>query len=220
MSTSQFAYYRRIMMAMVATLTAAIVLVHWWPAGNGTDDERPFRDHPSDRIHVQDIQPTSQSQEKTPSPPAPLPPVVVPNDVLIKEDLEFGEAELKIDEPEDDEELQQGAERATAARQPDNGARLLKNVQPNYPPAAQKDGVRARISIEVQIGTSGTVEEASVRGRWRLSADGSSYAVTELGYGLEEAALAAAQRSLFRPAQSEGRPVTTQKVITFTFGTN
>lgn len=219
MPSIRLAYYRRIMTAMVVILVIFIALVRWWPPSDGLTGDRPFDDRPTERIQVRDIQPTSQSKEKVPAPPAPLPPVVVPNDVLIKDPLEFGDAELQVEEPEEDDELQQGTARATATRQPDTGARLLKNVQPNYPPAAQEEEIRARIAIEVQITETGAVADATIEGRWRLSANGSSHPVTELGYGLEESALAAAHRSLFRPAQAQGRPVATRKVITFTFGT-
>jgi protein TonB len=42
--------------------------------------------------------------------------------------------------------------------------------------------------------------------------------VPSLGYGLEESALDAASRSLFRPAEQNGEPVATRTTITFTFG--
>jgi outer membrane biosynthesis protein TonB len=147
-----------------------------------------------------------------------LPPVVVPNDVLVEEEIDIGDAELRVDMPEDDEKLQDGADQATAARQPDTDARLLRNVQPNYPSAAREDEVRARVEVELQIANDGRVQQATIRRRWRLSEEGTPRPVSELGYGLEEAALTAAQRSLFRPARANGRAVPTRKVITFTFG--
>lgn len=220
MSTSRFRYYRRTLTALAVVLTVAIALVRWWPTWNGEPNTDLFHDEPSDRIQIQDIQPTSQSQEKTPAPPAPVPPVVVPNEVLIKEELEFGEAELQVERPEDDDKLREGSDQPIAARQPHTEARLLKNVQPNYPEAARDDEVRARITVEVHIGEDGTVRNASIKERWRLLPDGSSQPVTTLGYGLEEAALTAAQRSLFRPAENRGTPVETRKLVTFTFGTN
>jgi outer membrane biosynthesis protein TonB len=136
----------------------------------------------------------------------------------VETELEFGESELQVEMPEDDAELQEGADQATAARTPDTGARLLKNVQPTYPSAARQEDVRARIKVEVRITETGHVEEATIRRRWRVLADGSSRPVQTLGYGLEEAAIAAAQRSLFRPAQASGQPVATRTVLTFTFG--
>jgi protein TonB len=145
---------------------------------------------------------------------------VVPNEVLVKEELDFGEAELRVDVPEDDPTLQDGTDRATRARTPDTAARLLRNVQPTYPGAAQKEDVRARIDVEVEIDTQGRVQTATIQQRWRLRPDGSAELVEELGYGLEEAALGAARRALFRPARHQGQPVVTRTVLTFTFGRN
>ncbi len=218
MALSRSSYYRRVMGATVAVLMLAIALVRWWPTGFSSSQPEVFRDRASDRITIQEIQPTSQSEELNPPPPAPLPPVVVPNDVLIKEELEFGDARLRVETPEDDDKRQKGADQATAARQPDTGARLLRNVQPNYPEAARDDAVRARVEVEVQIDKNGRVQDAHVRRRWVLSGDGPARPVSELGYNLEEAALSAARRSLFRPARADGRPVETRKVVTFTFG--
>lgn len=220
MSIDQRHYHQRILGALVIVLSLAIGLVRWWPTGSEKSEHEVFRDTGADRIQMQDIQPTRQSQEKTPAPPAPRPPVVVPDEVLIREDLEFGDAELRVETPDDDQTLQDGSDQPVVARQPRTEARLLKNVQPNYPEAARKDEIRARIAVEVLIREDGTVEQATITERWRLFPDGTSRPVADLGYGLEEAALAAAERSLFRPAQNQGSPVATQKVVTFTFGTN
>ena len=213
-------YHQRVMGAMVVILALAVALVRWWPVGSASTGSEAFRDRGAEPISIQEVQPTSQSEEKTPPPPAPLPPVVVPDEVLVEQDLEIGKSELRVESPENDERLQEGADRASAARQPDTGARLLRNVQPNYPAAARDEEIRARIEVEVQIDESGQVQDAQVRRRWRLSEGGTADPVSDLDHGLEEAALSAARRSLFRPARSNGRPVTTRKTITFTFGVN
>jgi protein TonB len=218
MSTFEATYRQRVMGAMVLVLALAVLLVRGWPVWAPSDPTSVFRDRPTERIQIRDVQPTSQAKEKTPAPPAPLPPVVVPNEVLIKEELSFGEAPLDVDAPEDDAELQEGAERRTAAQAPDTGARLLRSVQPTYPASAREAEVRARIQVEVQIRADGVVEAATIQERWRIYPDGSSRPVARLGHGLEEAALSAAERSLFRPARTRGRPVATRKRITFTFG--
>jgi len=207
--------------AAAVVLLLAIGLVRWWPTWPAPDGPVRYRDRPTERIQVREITPTHQSQERNPPPPAPLPPIVVPNDVIVEETIEIGESSLQIQTPGEDERLQEGTSTApTAARQPDTDARLLRTVQPNYPAAARNDEVRARIEIEVAIAKNGRVTKATVRRRWLLTEGGTARAVPELGYGLEEAALAAAQRSFFRPARANGQPVPTRKIITFTFGRN
>ena len=59
---------------------------------------------------------------------------------------------------------------------------------------------------------------ATVLKRWRLSDGSSARPVAHLKHGLEEAALVAARRSRFRPAQHNGTPVESQTTITFEFG--
>lgn len=211
-------YPERLMGALVLVLVLAIVLVRGWPLPSANEAVLSFRDRPSDRIQMREIQPTSQSRQQNPPPPAPLPPVVVPNEVLVEQELDFGESQLRVEIPGDDARRQDGAEQATASRQPDTGARLLKNVQPPYPEAARTEEVRARVEIEVEIDEKGRVRSATIRRRWRLRPDGSAEPVDELGYGLEQAALGAAQRSLFRPAQHRGEPVASRTTLTFTFG--
>lgn len=220
MSPSLHPYHQRVMVAMVAVLALAVALVRWWPVDTDAQVEGPFRDRGADRISIEEIQPTSQSEEQNPPPPAPLPPVVVPNDVLVEQDIEIGESKLQVETPGDDERLQEGADQATAARQPDTDARLLRNVQPDHPAAALENEVKARIEVEVHISETGRVKDAQIRRRWQLSDDGEATPVSNLEYGLEEAALSAARHSLFRPARADGRPVATRKVMTFTFGTD
>lgn len=214
----RFGYRSRVMTSLVGVLVLVIALVRWWPAPTTTTDEGIFRSHSPVRVELRDIQPTAQSRERTPAPPAPLPPVVVPNDVLVDEAIEFGDANLRIENPEEDAHHREGADQSMVAQQPDTDARLLRNVQPNYPSAARDNDIRARIEIEVQISEKGQVQDAMIRKRWRLARDGTTRPVVELGYGLEEAALAAARSSLFRPARSSGQAVATHKTITFTFG--
>lgn len=218
---SEYLYRRRFLGSLVVVLLLGIALVRWWPAPLNSSSEAPFRDRAPERIQLEEVQPTSQAKELKPPPPAPLPPVVVPNDVLIKEELEFGDAKLAVEDPEDDAEYQEGAaDASTASRQPDTNARLFRAVQPEYPSAAQEKSVRARVQVTVHVTDQGQVQEASVQKRWLLSTDGHAQPVARLEYGLEEAALSAARRSLFRPARADGDPVETQTTLTFEFGTS
>lgn len=212
-------YRQRFLGSMVGVLILTIVLIRMWPNPTPSEADGPFADRSSDRIQLEDIQPTHQPREQNPPPPAPLPPVVVPNDVIVEETYEVGDATLQIENPDEDPEYQEGrTAAATSARQPDTGARLLRNVQPRYPSAAHDDGVRARVQIAVKVAKNGRVQDATILKRWRISESGRARPVADLGYGLDEAALKAARRSLFRPARHRGKPVATRVTITFSFG--
>lgn len=218
---SEYSYRRRFLVSLAIVLGLAIAFVRWWPALPSSASEGPFRERAAERIQTREIQPTAQTQDLAPPPPAPLPPVVVPNDVPIKEEIEFGESNLAVLDPGEDERLQEGtSEVPTAAQRPNTNPRLFRAVQPEYPSSAREDGVRARIQVAVNVSKSGQVEEAVILKRWRLSSDGRARPVARLKHGLEEAALSAARRSRFRPAQNDGAPVASRTTITFEFGTS
>ena len=211
-------YRQRLLSTTAGVLLAAVLVVQFWPSGDASPSDLPFSDHGAERIQVEEVQPTSQSREKTPPPPAPLPPEVVPNDQIIETDIEWGTSTLQIEDPGDDETYQEGTtSQASASRTPNTAARLLRAVQPEYPSAARDDGVQARVVVEVQVDAQGRVTSAQILKRAYVENE-QPRAVSRLGYGLEQAALAAAQRSLFRPARSNGQPVATRTTITYTFG--
>lgn len=220
-SVSDHQYRRRFLGALVLVLGLGIALVRWWPASAPPQSEGPFGERGPDQIQVNEIQPTTQSRERTPPPPAPVPPVVIPNDVVIEEEIEFDEGTLAIEDPGDDERLQEGSsDVTTSARRPDTNARLFRAVQPDYPSSARKQRIRARVRVSVLVSETGRVTEATVLKRWRLLEGGQARTVARLEHGLEEAALVAARRSRFRPAQHNGTPVSSQTTITFEFGTS
>ncbi len=70
---------------------------------------------------------------------------------------------------------------------------LLEFVEAEYPEAARAAGRGAAVELELTIGVDGLVRQARV--------------VTPVGEGFDEAALAAAQRFVFRPALRNGTPV-------------
>lgn len=220
-STSDHAYRRRFLVSLAVVLGLGLALVHWWPAPAPSTPDGPFGERGADRIQINEVQPTSQAREQAPPPPAPVPPRVVPNNVVIEEELDFGTSALAVETPDDDDRLQDGTTQTpTATRSPDTNARLFRAVQPNYPSTAREEGVQARVRVSVQVSETGQVQTATVLQRWRLSEGGHARPVAQLNHGLEEAALVAARRSRFRPAQQNGRPVASQTTLTFEFGTS
>jgi len=209
-------YRLQILASMTGVLVLMTALIWWWPMSAPTPPELPFRDDAEDFVQIEEIQPTSHSQDLKPPPPAPLPPVVVPQDVIVE--IEFdGSSNLAIDEPGDDAIVQEGATGPTAARSTDVSARLFRTVQPEYPAAARRAGIRARVVVEVDVDRNGQVTGAQIV-RSEQARGERMQTVSSLGYGIEASALAAARRSVFRPAESNGEPVSTRTTITFTFG--
>lgn len=207
-------------MSLAATLLLLIGLVRLWPAGPADATPRLYSSRGDEAIQINEIQPTSHAQQRTPPPPAPLPPIVRPNDELIEEEpLDFTDSDLPIEEPDTDDQQQEGIADASAGSQPDTNARLLRYVEPDYTRAAREDNVRARVVVEVNVDAQGRVQSATILKRMLLDEDGTpTRVVSRLGYGLEEAALTAAQQCLFRPARADGQPVATRTTLTISFG--
>lgn len=208
------------MASLAVTLLLMIGLVRFWPAS--APASKAFYDEAGEEtIQIEEIQPTSQSLELRPPPPAPLPPVVVPDEVIVDfEPLDFTDAALPIENPGEDTIRQEGtSDRAVAAQRPDVNARLLRYVEPDYTRAARKRDIRAQLVIEVHVDEQGRVQTATVVKRMLLGEAGEpTRTVDQLGYGLEEAALTAARKCLFRPARTNGRPVRTRTTLTIRFG--
>lgn len=213
-------YATRVLGCLAAALLLAIALVRFWPTGEDAPDI-VYSSRGTEAIQIEEIQPTSHAERQKPPPPAPLPPVVVPNDALVEDDpIEFEDANLLAEEFGEDERDQDGVANATAARRPDTNARLLRYVEPDYTRAARRNEVRARVVVEVQVDPSGRVQEATIIDRVLLNEGGQPQEqVSQLGYGLEEAALSAARQCLFRPAEANGEPVSTRTTLTISFGT-
>lgn len=95
------------------------------------------------------------------------------------------------------ERAQHGAKaappKATAAPPVRREASLQAGVTPSYPQAARDGGIEGTVVLALTIGADGRVHEARV--------------LRGLGHGLDEAAIAAARRTRWSPATSDGRAV-------------
>jgi len=75
---------------------------------------------------------------------------------------------------------------------------LDKRVAPTYPPAALEQGIEGTVVLRLFIDAHGAVEHVEV--------------VSTPGYGLEDAAAAAAKQFRFKPATHDDEPVSSQVV--------
>ena len=214
-------YHVRFLVCLVAVLLIAVAGILGWPTRPASpESSRPVRIAEQETITLEDIHPTRQSNPRPP-PPAPLPPVITPTDEWLEE-VEIVEEFLLLDDPgDDDANLETALEEA--AREPSGtsiGPRPVRFVEPEYTRGARRRKIRAEIVVRVFVNKQGDVEESTIIARYLLGADGSTRTpVDMLGYGLEESALSAAERWVFRPARERGEAVASHKDLTFTFGT-
>ena len=211
------------MVSLAGTLLLLVALVKLWPAP--TEEAEPLRygARTSERIQIEEVVPSSQTLERRPPPPAPVLPVVVPDELVLEEvEIDLGDANLlPVADPSDDDALAEGDPdgRPASERGLARAAKPVRFVEPEYTRAARRKRVRAEVVVEVEVDARGRVQAARVLERYLIGEeDEPKRPVAEVGYGLEEAALAAARRWQFRPAQLDGEPVADQATLTFFFG--
>ena len=86
---------------------------------------------------------------------------------------------------------------------PDVAARVLNYPKPTYTQAALDHGIRGFVRLSIGIGPDGSVREIKV--------------LRSLGFGLDEAAIAAARQCRFAPAMKNGRAVAAFTKVDVTF---
>ena len=76
-------------------------------------------------------------------------------------------------------------------------------VEPKYPEAAKKAGKEGQVLLEATIDENGIPTDIVAK--------------TDIGYGFEEAAIAALKKTTFRPATKGGNPISLQVEIPYSF---
>ncbi len=210
-------YTLRLLASILVAQVLVLLCIKLWPL--------PLTPEPLDitysnpeAIQMEEIVTTRQTR-LAPPPPPPLPPVIRPEDIILEEDLTLDFNPLTVtgppmDEiPTDPEGIQPSG---IAASEPPKPIRI---VTPEYPRSAQRRRIRAEVVITLVVDRQGKVQSPQVLERYLLDGkENTRTPVDELGYGLEEAAINAAIRSLFRPARKEGMAVDSNHRLTFKFG--
>lgn len=214
-------YRLRVLLSTAAALLVLITFVKLWPVhSEETHDSPTYRVSEQEVIEIEEIQPTLQARQ-APPPPAPPIPVVVPNDAFLEEhELDLSDAGfLDVDSAAQDEAITEGPAETAASAGQTVGPKAIRFVEPEYTSEARRRRVRAEVVVEVLVDDGGRVLDTRIEERFLLEEDGAAKKpVAEVGYGLEEAALSAARRWIFRPARENGHPVSSYTILTFTFG--
>lgn len=207
---------------LAASIVFVTLMFRLWPLPSGdAPPDITYHVNGQELIQMEEIIQTQQ-QVKKPPPPAPLPPIVVPDDAYIEPDeLVITDSFLDIDDPATDAEVEEGTADVSspAPAQAETAAKAVRFVEPEYTREARRRKIRAEVIVEVLVDERGQVKDAKVVERYLLGkADEDREPVNSIGYGLEESALAAAERWMFRPARQGGKPVRSYAQLTFSFG--
>ena len=210
-------YSLRLFASILAAQVLILLCIKLWPITSGPKPLDIIYSSP-EVIQMEEIVSTNQTR-RTPPPPAPLPPVIAPDDTILEEDILLDLDPLALtdpsldDMPTDPEGALSTGIGATEAPKP------IRIVTPEYPRSASRRKIHAEIVIAVVVDKRGRVQSPQVVERYILNEkDNTRTLVDVLGHGLEEAAVSAAMRSLFRPARKDGAIVESNHKLSFKFG--
>jgi protein TonB len=210
-------YHTTVLICLIAALALLNLLARYWPEWEAAPNTDRVFDTSGIPVELEMVEQTQQAA-KPPAPPLPLPPVEVPDDVIL--DFEQVEPSEEITfEGEGEEQADSAIPGPRLVAQADQGPRPIRFVEPEYSVEARKKKIKATILVEVLVDERGRVVETRIIDRFIYEKKGEPpIPVNEIGFGLEEAAVAAAERWRFRPARHGGRVVQTYTTLTFRFG--
>ena len=215
-----FAYRLRVLGCILASQLLLWGLFRFWPIEPaGPEPSRVYDIAGQEVIRLEEIVPTRQPRQ-APRPPAPVPPIVSPYDILLETEVLFDDRLMVLDTYGEDEFEAEGGETVAAGlAAPATAPKAIRFVEPEYPAEARRNRVRAEVVVRVLVDEKGAVAEAVVVERYRVDVAGENrQAVKSLDFGLEEASLEAARRWLFQSAREAGQSVRSYTTLTFRFG--
>ncbi|MCS7154984.1 MAG: energy transducer TonB [Bacteroidota bacterium] len=201
-------------------LIAAWLVVRLWPLQPLAEPPRFVDPQVKELVRLEDV-PQTTLGVPLPPPVVPLPPIVVPDDRLLEEEP------IPLPDPVSPSPMAgsgpvgsgpAGRTEPLLVEEAEVSPQPIRVVEPEYPPEARRRRIRAEIIVRVLVDEKGRVSEPVILRRLLYGRQNIPQEVERLGYGLEEAALNAALRWLFRPAEHRGERVQTYTVITFQFG--
>lgn len=211
-------YILRLLAGIIAAQLLVLVCIKLWPLPAAPQPADLIYSSP-DMIQMEEIVNTTQAR-RAPPPPPPLPPVIMADDIILEEDLTLDFDPLTITGPpmEDIPTEPEGVlSSGVLSSEPPKPIRI---ATPEYPRSAQRRKIHAEIVIALVVDKRGRVQSPRIIERYLLNQkENTRTLVNELGYGLEEAAVNAALRSLFRPAKKDGVTVDSNHQLAFKFGT-
>lgn len=213
-------YVERTMACLAVALLLLATVFRLWPVSSTERSLPAYIVGEHDVVALEEIQPTTQAASLRPPPP-PLPPIAVedPYELEFEEpDLDFDMTLPEIAGPPSTGRDQIG-DQPPGTRVAAEAARPVRFVEPEYTRDARRRNVRAQIVVEVTVDELGRVADSRILERYLFTeAESSPRPVAQIGFGLEESALSAADRFLFRPAQYRGEAVRSRYQLRFSFG--
>ena len=206
------------MLSIICSLLLIIGVFRCWPQSEETD-EKNFVVEVDQEIFVEQSIATKQETQPA-SPPKPQVPVPIPNDEVIAEEipmLEFSDF-LSLEQMGEGEIGQMG-DSSDPVASPQRPPTPLRIIEPPTPDEAKEANIKAEIYVTFLVNNVGAVEEIFVKSIRKYDSNGRNYEVVrDIGYGIIEASLTAAEKWRFNPARDNGKAVKAYTTQVFSFG--
>ena len=207
----------RLFASIIAAQVLILLCIKLWPDPSEPKPLDIIYSSP-EVIQMEEIVSTNQTR-RAPPPPAPLPPVIAPDDTILEEDILLDLDPLALTDPSMDDMPSEPEGALSTGIAATEAPKPIRIVTPEYPRSAQRRKIHAEIVIAVVVDKRGRVQSPQIVERYLLNEkDNTRTLVDALGHGLEEAAVSAAMRSLFRPARKDGATVESNHKLSFKFG--
>ncbi len=194
--------------SMIISLAVLIVAFKFFPK---FDQEQLDIEAPQELVDVADVEATKQEAAPPPPPKPPIPIEAPTDDVL--EDIEIEATELDEDAiveappppPVEEEEEEVEPVFFVAVEEMPQPIGGIEGIQKQivYPEIAKRAGVQGRVYVKAFVDEVGNVSKVEL--------------IKGIGAGCDEAAMAAVQKTKFKPGKQRGKPVKVQVTVPVLF---
>jgi hypothetical protein len=205
------------MMSLICAEIIFLIIIHAWPDLN--QPQRTFTDSFREEVIFVENAIVTRQTSAPPAPPKQILPVPVPNDEIIEEEIDFPDPDDLITpfDADGEEGFSEAQGEGEFVGSPERPPGLVRIVEPTVPDAAKRANIKAQIIVNFLVGANGDVIETYIS-EIRVYEGDEYKVVDQIGYGLMEAVMEAAQKWRFTAARDQGQPVQTYVENSFNIG--
>ncbi|TYB30375.1 MAG: energy transducer TonB [Candidatus Mcinerneyibacterium aminivorans] len=182
-----------------AIITFVLILIIFWSLPEPRP--RPYAPKKVERVQMEEVEQTQMIEEPTQPQKVQKPKQVVEaaEGEMVEEDETIADTSLDLDEEAVDSDIPGPDEFIPYSKPP----KVVSKPSPRYPELAREAGLEGRVVLKVFVDKQGNVKDAIL--------------LKGVSEALNEAAMSAAYKAKFKPAENNGQPVGVWIAFYYTF---